>query len=555
MIGVIADPFERPIVSEFFELFKTPWEFYRSGRHYDVLLCSGGGSLDHYSAKLTLLYAGKKLEFDAEEQIEVTSPKNTSMLSYRGLPIPIYGSSIAFEEKGTAILSDAERRPAIRHLHRAGNSVVKRIGYSLFSEISTLLTAGQPAAYAGVPTLDLHIALLREMIVASGITLVEVPPIPIGYPFITCLTHDVDHPSVREHRWDHTMFGFLYRAVFGSLGQLIRGRIQVKDLITNWAAALKLPFVYMGVANDFWCGFEDRYLELEKGLGSTFFVIPFKNYAGKDTQGVAPGKRASRYQARDIADAIRKILAAGCEVGLHGIDAWLDGSRAHDELQEIRNLTRSSQIGVRMHWLYYGTQSPLTLEQAGAAYDSSVGYRETVGYRAGTTQAYKPLGVTRLLELPMHAMDTALFYPAYLGLSAQKAAERLGAMVEHAARMGGCLTINWHDRSLAPERLWSECYRDLVRDLKSRGPWFSTVGQAAAWFQKRRSVVFEMGNVESDAVFARVTGRHDPGAPGLRLRVHRPREPFQIVPSDSETYEDIAFDENLDARVPVGVNA
>jgi hypothetical protein len=553
MIGVIADPLERSIVSEFFELFKTPWEFYRSGRHYDVLLCSDGGSPDQYSAKLTLLYAGQKLEFDAEEQIEVTSPKNTSMLSYRGLPIPISGSSIAFEEKGTAILSDAERRPAIRDLHRAGNSVVKRIGYSLFSEIATLLTAGQPAAYAGVPTLDLHIALLREMIVASGITLVEVPPIPNGYPFITCLTHDVDHPSVREHRWDHTMFGFLYRAVFGSLGKLIRGRIQVNDLITNWAAAFKLPFIYMGVANDFWCGFEDRYLELEKGLGSTFFVIPFKNYAGKDAQGLAPRKRASRYQARDIVDAIRKVVAAGCEVGLHGIDAWLDSSRAYDELQEICNLTRSSRIGVRMHWLYYGNQSPMALEQAGAAYDSTVGYRETVGYRTGTTQAYKPLEVKRLLELPMHVMDTALFYPDYLGLSPQKAAERLGAMVDHAARMGGCLTINWHDRSLAPERLWSKCYRDLVRDLKNRSPWFATAGQAAAWFHKRRSVVFEADANEAGGLCARVGADGSDNLPGLRLRIHRPHEASRAAVYDPEDYVDMALDQAFDVKVPCGV--
>ena len=46
-----------------------------------------------------------------------------------------------------------------------------------------------------------------------------------------------------------------------------------------------------------------------------------------------------------------------------------------------------------------------------------MGYNETVGYRAGTTQAYKPLEASRLLELPLHVMDTALFYPAYLGLS------------------------------------------------------------------------------------------------------------------------------------------
>ena len=67
------------------------------------------------------------------------------------------------------------------------------------------------------PTLDLHIAVLRDLIVASGAPLVEIPPVPEGYRFIACLTHDVDHPSIRQHRFDHTMFGFLYRAVVHSL--------------------------------------------------------------------------------------------------------------------------------------------------------------------------------------------------------------------------------------------------------------------------------------------------------------------------------------------------
>jgi hypothetical protein len=32
MIGIIANPTEHSVVREFFELFKTPWEFYRSDR-------------------------------------------------------------------------------------------------------------------------------------------------------------------------------------------------------------------------------------------------------------------------------------------------------------------------------------------------------------------------------------------------------------------------------------------------------------------------------------------------------------------------------------------
>jgi hypothetical protein len=41
MIAVIADPREHVVVREFFELFKTPWEFYSEDRTYDVVLCVG----------------------------------------------------------------------------------------------------------------------------------------------------------------------------------------------------------------------------------------------------------------------------------------------------------------------------------------------------------------------------------------------------------------------------------------------------------------------------------------------------------------------------------
>ncbi len=44
MIGVIADPSEHDVVREFFELFKTPWEFYRRDRHYEVMLCADEAS-------------------------------------------------------------------------------------------------------------------------------------------------------------------------------------------------------------------------------------------------------------------------------------------------------------------------------------------------------------------------------------------------------------------------------------------------------------------------------------------------------------------------------
>ncbi len=549
MIGVIANPADHAVVSEFFELFKTPWEFYQSDRCYEVLLCSTDSLFDQGTAKLVLLYSGEKRPFDAEEKVDVASRKANRMLSYNGAQIPIYGDSITFREKGKGVLVDEESKQEAMQQYRSQGREIARIGYDVFQEVRTLLTAGQPAANASIPTLDLHIAILRDLIVASGVSLIEIPPVPEGYKFIACLTHDVDHPSIRQHKFDRTMFGFLYRAVVGSLINVLRGRMSVRSLFKNWAAALKLPFVYMGFAKDFWRDFDDRYRELEKGYRSTFFVIPFKDNPGKTSDGVAPGFRAARCDARDIADAIAKITDAGSEVGLHGIDAWVDSAKGQEELEEIRRLTQASEIGVRMHWLYFDEQSPVVLERAGADYDSTVGYNQTVGYRAGTTQVYKPLQAARLLELPLHVMDTAMFYPNYLGLSPRKATALLGGLVDNAAQFGGCLTTNWHDRSLAPERLWDACYRDLLQELKNRDAWFATAGQATSWFRKRRSVVFEMDSVGSDAIRARVLADRADNLPGLQMRIHNARDSYRTV-QGSKCYIDSAVCEGVRIDVP-----
>lgn len=552
MIGVLVNSAERAVVTEFFELFKTPWEFYQNGRSYDVLLCSGIGRVDDALAKLTLVYSGRPLEFDAQEECGTPSAKSTGRILYRGTRLPIYGDFLTFADMGSPLMVDEKDQPVAIELRTRHDGAIKRIGYNLFSEIATLLTAGQPPENSLVPALDLHIALLQDMILASGIPLMEVPPVPHGYDFIACLTHDVDHPSMRIHKWDHTMLGFLFRSTLGSLGKFFRGRFGTEDLCRNWFAALKLPLVHLGIAKDFWSGFETRYAQIEGGIRSTFFIIPFKGQAGQGLKGgVAPKRRASGYGAEQIAGAVKTIMAAGCEVGLHGIDAWVGTNEARHELQTIQDVTQSASVGVRMHWLYSGDQTLSALEASGAAYDSTVGYRETVGYRAGTAQPYKPLEVQRLLEFPMHVMDTALFYPDYLGLSFPKASQILNKMVDHSAQSGGCLTVNWHDRSLAPERLWTAPYRDLLSNLKNRNPWFATLGEANAWFQMRRSVKFGI-DPDTGQIRAEVGSFEGSLLPGLRVRTHRRQYSTATVDHSPLAYTDEFLGETAGERVLVG---
>lgn len=519
MIGIIARPSERAVITEFFELFKTPWEFYRNAGSYDVLLCSSAEDLGSASAPLTIVYSGKRIPLDPGPAKESSFDKTPIVLSYKENRLPLYGEHVTFDG-GIDLLFDREPELPVIYQRGATGKVLVRIGYNLFEEIATLLTSGQPACFANIPTLDLHIELLRELIVTNGIPLLEIPPAPDGHPCIACLTHDVDHPVLRRHRWDHTTLGFLFRSLFRSPIDYIQGKTPVHDLVANWRAALQLPLVLIGLTKDTWAGFVRQYKRIEKEIPSTFFIIPFANRAGLESSGKsAPAMRGAGYGAADIEPIVAEIVTSGSEVGLHGIDAWVESTRGSEEFEEIRKLTGEKEIGVRMHWLYFDQSSPETLEQAKAAYDSTVGYRETIGFRVGTAQAYKPLRASQLLELALHAMDTALFYPVYLGLSAREASKRLQEIVEQVVLRGGCFTVNWHDRSLAPERLWYRCYEELLQMLKRHGVWFATLGQANRWFKKRRAVSF---NRDERTGSVRVSGfeKDEAPMPALRLRRH-----------------------------------
>ena len=225
MIGVVVNPEEQELVREFFELFKTPWEFYRSdGKYQVVLFAREDANAYGLSVNLVVVYSGQSTPFDEREKIVITSHRNGGTLFYRGGRLPIYGKNVTLHGDGISLLTDHDSNQPQGLLDKSRCQVRARIGYDLFNEIRLLLAGGQPLENAGIPTLEMHIALLRDLIVECGIPLVEIPPVPEGYTFIACLTHDVDHPSIRRHRWDHTMFGFVYRAVIGSVLGVLRGR-------------------------------------------------------------------------------------------------------------------------------------------------------------------------------------------------------------------------------------------------------------------------------------------------------------------------------------------
>jgi len=142
MIGIVANKDEHSIVVEFFELFKTPWEFWRPGTQYDVLLCSNS-TVPENDAKLLLLYGSQRQAFEKYPSLKTSCAPGHNFALFRNERIPIYGNCLLLEGLQNEVL-----------VHKGTSSIapdaqlVVRLGFDLFEEVHHLLTKGQPAELA-----------------------------------------------------------------------------------------------------------------------------------------------------------------------------------------------------------------------------------------------------------------------------------------------------------------------------------------------------------------------------------------------------------------------
>jgi hypothetical protein len=550
MIGLIAKESELQAATEFFELFKTPWEVYDENTSYDVVVTTGsGGSIPN--AKLIIAYGSEANNFDINEGLIAGRHQRGILLEYGDWEIPLYGPVLQFSAAyGYPRGFTKNGRKIIATEIQKDDVTLIRVGYDLLGEVSFLLTQGQPLENAGIPSLDLHISLLRDWILGSGIPLVEILAVPAGHSFFVCLTHDVDFVRIGDHIFDHTMWGFVYRALFVSLVEGLKGITRWRKTLKNWKSVLLLPLIYLGLKEDFWLQF-DRYLEFEGDARSTFFIIPFRDRAGGKVQSRISHRRAAKYDVKDITEYIGQLIDHGDEIAVHGIDAWHDEELGRQEYLKISTITGSSELGNRVHWLCFDQASPQTLEKSGFTYDSTSGYNDALGFRNGTFKPFRPLGSKKILELPLIVQDNALMRLNGKPVPRKDVITRCSRIFESAEKFGGVVTILWHLRSLGPERFWDEDYTNFLEECKNRHVWFGTGLEICRWFLKRRSIRFEGVNFEGGKVSLKVLGDEGNIEPLFILRIYCPKSerPHDAKKTPKVHFVDIPFSGNLESEI------
>jgi peptidoglycan/xylan/chitin deacetylase (PgdA/CDA1 family) len=222
-------------------------------------------------------------------------------------------------------------------------------------------------------------------------------------------------------------------------------------------------------------------IEREHGGRSTYFVMAGHNHP-------ADGPDPAVYDRLRPA-IVAEIAAQGDEVGLH--PSYLTSERLEllaAERERLEALTGARVPGVRFHYLRHDTHATLPeLERLGFAYDSSQGYGDAIGLRAGFSFPYRPfhLGERRpldLVELPLAVMDATLAEPRYLGLTPRAGLERTLRLLERVAAIGGTVAILWHTDRFSREyaRGWDRVYADVLAWVADRGGRLVTAAEAVA---------------------------------------------------------------------------
>jgi hypothetical protein len=307
-----------------------------------------------------------------------------------------------------------------------------------------------PASAASFDPLDPPLERLRG-------TLGLEPPRWGGARFAVCLSHDVDIP------WRWTRKGI----------RLGAGRLKAaRDATTAWREVRGLAGIPMhrlrGTDPNF--SFQ-RIAEVERsrGVSSVFFLMGAHRVV---QDGPAP-ETYDRLRPR----VVETLLELDAEIGLHAsYEAAFKPALIAEEKAELERLGAKLH-GQRYHYLRVDPHANLApLADLGFAYDSSLGFGGTLGFRAGIAHPFRPWDVAYdrpldLVEIPLAAMDVTLAEQRYLGLSAKEAEGRLRALLDWAAEHGGGFSILWHTDRFDPATAggWDRLYARLIDAVHERG--------------------------------------------------------------------------------------
>lgn len=245
------------------------------------------------------------------------------------------------------------------------------------------------------------------------------------------LTHDLDHVRLWQRPWTPLRYA-AYAAKRGAGGRAYARA--ARDVYRWWQRTARDPY--------------DNPDQTLRSRGGTLYLL-LGRHARQDG-----GADKTDVRLRGWIDAARD---RGYDLGLHPSYTTPDRpSRLHEEVDRFVRLTGARPRQTRQHFLRWDwSRTPRQLASAGLTVDSTLGYRDRLGFRCGTSFPYALYDFDReaagpLREWPLAAMDTA-----WMEVSGYDPRRCAADWADFAARnrLGAALVLDVHNSTFYHARL------------------------------------------------------------------------------------------------------
>jgi hypothetical protein len=275
------------------------------------------------------------------------------------------------------------------------------------------------------------------------------------------VSHDIDHLTQLENILD----GFLIKSLLRNSVQTLARTNEPNNYLTFLRDVLrnKAQNIYELIEFNF-----------TNGIKPTFFI------------GVGKGLGLS-YSNNKASHWAKKILNAGCDLGVHGI-AFNNYDEIISEYFKFRKLVGINPIGIRMHYLRTCEKTLAHLAQTGYLFDSSI--YELSG----------PYLVDGMVEFPLHIMDVRMFYDQsrWCTVSFEQAQRKTLNIIEQVEQAKlPYLTVLFHDSYFCQAySKWRDWYIWLIEYLSGQGYKFINYIDACAEVKNQHQSYYKFKGIK-----------------------------------------------------------
>lgn len=284
------------------------------------------------------------------------------------------------------------------------------------------------------------------------------PPVEFGSgtkPIIE-FSHDVDYiEKTVQLRLKQTAFDFFNA-----------GKCLTKRELKGSFSKLKEGVNFVMKKSDYWCfDYWDK-LENEFKVKSVYYFFA-KSLAGNKYNLkqwlIDPSYDISNN--RRLKEKCKELIAGGNKIGLHGsYYSALDEKLFMKEKEVLEKAIDRPITKTRQHWLNYRENiTPYIHKRAEIEKDSTIGFNDISGFRAGVASLYNPYDHRNEVSFPFTEMPFAIMDSHLYDYAAHGGVQCPGWLFQSMERVKNfAAAIDWHQRVISRDYGWDGAYKEIA---------------------------------------------------------------------------------------------